>query len=332
MMLLSLTAAAVLAAAQPAPPDIRARLAAYEKQVQLTGRADPAALEAIGRLVLDRAKQSSKFPVWSEACASALVGVGGDCSTRLWVVLKSSARPLSMRAEAAAALIERGDTGAPAALFDAIRNLGAAQLAPLAPIIRLMPESRAVPLLIRVLESPAAADQVVGCRALGTIDAADVRGALAKAVASNAPGTEAWSVCMVARARLREPDAVTTLWGYGQELEGEDLLDAAKAMLDVGDDRGVDFLKLLTRRGSSQVQVAAAERLVDLDAETANRVADAKLHDPEPQVRAAALVVARRLKRVPSADIRGMLLDTAELVQLRAAELVMDWAKGAQSR
>jgi hypothetical protein len=44
------------------------------------------------------------------------------------------------------------------------------------------------------------------------------------------------------------------------------------------------------------------------------------------------LVLERQLNRSPSADVRAALTDSHELVQLRAAEAILDWAARERKR
>src|SRR4051812_877186 len=171
----------LLPVAQVPEPSIRARLEAYEHRE----RSDAAELSAIARSVIEQARRSTKFPVWSEACASPLVADSADCGPRLWKVVRDPKQPVTMRAEAAAALTERRDPDAVAALAEILNPLDAARLAPLVPIIGLLPTARAVPLLTRLSESSQSAHQQAACRALGTFDVPESRAALAKVVGAH---------------------------------------------------------------------------------------------------------------------------------------------------
>ena len=332
-MLLIISVLTMLAGGQPAaapaaPPsvaEIRTRLDAYEKHAQQTGSADPAALAPIARLAVTRALRSARFVDWTEACASNVVDAAADCRTRLWDVLNGTKESVARRAEAAAALMQLRDAKAADALVAVIKNLDTARLTPLAPIIGLMPESRALPFLLRLIESSSEASQVAACRALGRFDTPEVRAVLVKTVQAAPPGATVWATCMTARAKLKERDAVMSLWGYGRDLDGEAMLDVATVMIDAGDPRGMDFLRDLARRGTGRARLGAAERLVDDERELAIRSAELLVKDADPELRAAALVVERRLKRPPSATVRRMLADPDPVVGLRAAEVVLDW-------
>src|SRR5205823_1693563 len=104
-----LPAPAQPAAPPPAMADIRAKLAAYEKQAQASGRPDPQALAAIARLSVDRARRSTRFAEWSEACASPVEGNTAGCRAKLRAVLDNAKEPIARRAAAGAALVRRGD-------------------------------------------------------------------------------------------------------------------------------------------------------------------------------------------------------------------------------
>jgi len=318
---------ALQAAASPVrqPADIRARLDAYEKRTQQTNRPDPAALAEIGRLVIEQSRRSPKFQVWTEACASTVVAESHDCASRLRAILNRSTEPIERRAEAAAALIARGDTEAGAALHSALKTARTATLAPLAPIVALLPAADAVPLLTRLTASPSTAEQSVGCRYLGGFDTAEVRAAVTKVVDTNPPGTEPWLVCMIARARLRDVDA-RTVAGYGHTLQGEGLLYAAGVMLEVGDQESAEqILTDLTHRGSTGSRLAAATQLIGHKNEVAIPIIEAALRDPDRDIRAQAVAAERKLKRPPSVLVRGMLADGFEIVRIRAAEIALEW-------
>jgi hypothetical protein len=89
-MVLALVAALLLFVQSPTAPksapqsgtNVRARLDAYEKQAQQTGRPDPIALGEIGRLALEQARRSQTFRVWSEACGSTAAPESEDCGQR----------------------------------------------------------------------------------------------------------------------------------------------------------------------------------------------------------------------------------------------------------
>jgi HEAT repeat protein len=310
--------------------EIRTRLEAQERRTP-AGQPDAAIFGEIARLVFDRAAQSRNFPVWSEACASPFAVERQDCTSRLWSVLKNTGALVKDRATAGAALVSRKEPEATAALQSLVKGLETSQLAQIAHVLRALPDAQSVPLLARLLASPAPGEQVAACQVLGTISSVNVRPELQQAVAQAPPGTDVWNACMVARARLGEPDSVNTISGYSHHMSGDALLDAAEAMVAVGNEQGIDVLKKVGREASPMVQLAALEQLAVADSEYAARFAEPKLQDANPAVRAKALVVQRRLNRTPSASIRAMLLDKDELVQLRAAEVVLDWAARQKS-
>jgi hypothetical protein len=318
---------------RPTGTEIRTRLDAYEKQVQQTGRPDPAALGEIGRLVIEQERRSQTFRTWSEACGSTAAPDSDNCGPRLWAVLKAPGQPLSRRAEAGAALIARGDPEAAGALSEILKPIAPAVLAPLAPIVATMPAARAVPLLVRLSESSSTADQSAACRELGGFDKPEARAALAKVVAASAPGTEPWLLCQISRGRLREPDIPPgAIAGYGHTLQGDGLMFAAQTMAANGDDSARQVLTDLTHRGSFLSRVTAADLLIPLDRDAAIPIIEAGERDGDPQTRAKALDAERRLRRDPPAQVRRMLLDIDEVVRIRAAEVVLDNAQRAQTR
>jgi HEAT repeat protein len=328
---LSSEQARIPATPQTTLQEIRTRLEAEEKRTP-ADQPDPAIFGEIARLVFDRAAQSRSFPVWSEGCASKFAVERQDCTVRLWSVLKNTSAIVKDRATAGAALVNRKEPEATAALHGLVKGLDPRQLAQVARVLRALPDAQSVPLLAGLLSSPTPTDQVAACRVLGTIASVDVRPELQKAVAQAPPGTDVWNACMVARARLGEPDSVNTISGYTHYMSGDALLDAAEAMVTVGNEQGIDVLKKVGREASPMVQLAALEQLAGAESEYAARFAEPKLQDANRAVRAKALVVERRLNRTPSASIRAMLLDKDELVQLRAAEVVLDWAARQKSR
>ena len=315
---------------QPSPT-VRARLAVYERRISETGRHDPAELAAMARTVIDGNRRSQKFAVWSEACASTTVEDTSGCTNRLWAVFNGPDQPLVKKAEAGAALIARGDAKAADAMFTLFSRLDPPKLVPLVPIVAQLPATRAVPLLIRLTEVPHDSAQASACRALGAFDTPESRAALGRMAGAHPPGTRTWLLCMVARGRLREPDAQPALSGYGHTLGGDDLVDAAAAMAETGQD-ATQLLTDLTRRGSARGRIAAATALVERNPEAAIRVADESLGSPDPSIRAASLELERKLKREPSRRVRERLVDPAEGVQIAAAEVALDWAKRQQTR
>src|SRR5215831_21224774 len=99
----------VQASSVPAAADVRARLAAYEQRLARTQSPDPAELGDIARVVIEQARRSPKFAVWTEACASTVVPDSDTCGPRLWAVLNRQTETRAARAEAASALVARGD-------------------------------------------------------------------------------------------------------------------------------------------------------------------------------------------------------------------------------
>lgn len=325
-----LSAVVLIASLQPV--SVPARLDAYEAALARTGKPDPAALAAIAADVIVAARRSPSFVVWSEACASTLVPDDDRCATRLRAILERPTEAMRMRAEAASALIARGDARAAVVLADALRTATPAALAPLAPILAQMPARQAVPLLVRLSESPSTTDQSAACKYMGAFDDPAIREALKAVVARNPPGTDTWLYCMLARARLREPDTRNAAWGYGHTLQGEGQIDAGQVLLELGDDAGVQLLTDLTHRGPTSARLRAASLLVDHAPAAAIPVIEAAEQDPEPGLRADALSAERRLKRDPSKIVRTRLLDPNGVVQIRAAEVVLDWAARQRNR
>ncbi len=308
----------------PTMDEVNTRLKEYERQVD-QGKDNPASLAAVARMVVARAMNSRRFEIWSDVCLSGFAPEGGDCQARLQSVLRNRTAPLPERSAAGAALARRGDKAAVREFLDLVKGLPADQLADIAPDLRALPDAEATPLLLRVLHSPDAADQATACRVLGAIDTPEVRNELRAAVDRATPGQSTWNTCMVARARLGEPDSTIAISGYSRGMQGEDLLDASMAMLEIGNEQGDFLLRKLTREAPGVVRLKAAGQLVATDPGYAAKFAGIGLGDPDPKVRAEALVLERRLHRAPARSVRSKLIDPDGLVQTRAAEAILDW-------
>jgi hypothetical protein len=173
---------------------------------------------------------------------------------------------------------------------------------------------------------------MAACRVLGRYDRPDVYRAPEDAVGNAQGGSPVWSVCTVARARLRVPDALLKLNGAIRSLEGPDLLDAVRVMVDTGHEQADFLLRKVTREAPPVVRLQAAQYIVPSDAEYASGFAVRGLQDDNPKVRAQALVLERALARAPAAPVRYALTDADDLVQLRAAEAILAWADRLKNR
>ena len=312
------------ASVENAAIELKRRLVEYEARDEKSA----VALRPTAQLTLDLAVHSSVFQVWLEACTSPFTPTGGVCQDKLWRTVKEEKTPLVDRVRAAAALVRRGDKDAATVLSQLLPRLTNRELGAIATVVALLPTSSAAPVLLRLLSSEETTDKIAACRALGHVDTAEVRAALRAVVAQSSPSLQPWNACQIARARLKEPESVNTISGYSRYLEGEDLLDAAGAMLDIGNEQGGFLLRKLTREAPTLIQLQAAERLAESDPAAAARVTDAKLNDADPRARAQALSVERRLRRLAT-GVRSRLLDEDELVRVRAAEAVLAWAREA---
>lgn len=323
-----------LAASQrgPATPSIPARLNAYEAHVAQTGHPDAEALASIARAVIEQGRRSRTFDTWSTACASTLVPDNEACGSRLHAVLDAADQTLTARAAAAAVLLERGDASGGVDLARILEKTATPKLTSLAPVIAKLPAGAAVPLLVRLARSGSEAAEEAACRALGGFDDPRSRAALRDIVSARPPGTRTWLVCMIARARLREPDTAGALWGYGHDLPVDDQTYVAQAMVEVGHDSAGTLLTDLTHRGSPLTKVEAALLLAPADPAAAGAVAGDAETDPDPKVRAAALDVERQLHRAPSATVRRLLVDPAAAVRLKAADVCLKWAVTERNR
>jgi hypothetical protein len=321
---------AVAQAAGPARPsqdttsEIKALLAAYEKR-DPSLPPDPEALGKIARLVMAKAARSQTFRVWSEECASTFVSDTTTCDAKLQRALDDTTKPVAVRAAAGAVLMKHNAPKAVDSVFLLLKPLSAAQLTPLVGIVRQLPPDRAVPLLLRLLSASADANKIAACHELGAFDTPQVREGLQKAVTEAPPGLDVWKACTLARVRLQEPGTAGALNGITHESSADAALDAADVMADLGNENVIYVLQRIAHEGRPVSQMEAAARRADKDPAFAARLVDGRLGDPDPEVRAAALVAERRLKRAPSATVRRLLMDPAEIVQVRAAEAVLDW-------
>ena len=309
---------------QDSAGDIKALLTAYEKR-DPSLPPDPEALGKIARMVMAKAARSQTFRVWSEECGSSFVTDKAACDAKLQRVLDDKTKQLTMRAGAGAVLIKHQVPKAADRVFLLLKPLSPAQLTPLVGIVRQLPPDRAVPLLLRLLGSSADGDKVAACRELGTFDTPQVREALKTAAAAAPPGLQVWKACTLARVRLHEPDTAGAINGITHESGGDGLLDAIDVMSDLGNENVIYVLQRMAHEGRPLSQMEAAARLADKDPAFAARLVDSRLGDADPEVRAAALVAERRLKRTPSAAVLKLLIDPSEIVQVRAAEAVLDW-------
>ena len=324
---------ALTVAQAPAPPrpiraiesDIKALLTVYEKRDPGLPP-DPAALEKIARMVLAKSARSQLFGVWSEECASTFVTDKAACDAKLQRVLDDTAKPVPVRAAAGAVLMKHQVAKAADRVFQLLKPLSAAQLTPIVGIVRQLPADHAVPVLLKVLASSDDTIKMAACRELGGFDTPQVREALKKAVAEAVPGLEVWRACTLARVRLQEPDTAGAINGITHESGADALVGAADVMSELGNENVVYVLQRMAHEGRPLAQMDAAARLADKDPEFAARLVDGRLADPDPEVRARALVAERRLKRAPSAAVRKLLIDPVEIVQVRAAEAILDWA------
>ena len=317
-------------AATPARPpqggatDIKALLTAYEKR-DAALPPDPEALGKISRMVMAKAARSQTLRVWSEECASTFVTDQAACDAKLQRTLDDTTKPVAMRAAAGSVLIKHKVAKAADNVFALLKPLSAAQLTPMVGIVRQLPPDRAVPLLLRLLGSSGDSDKIAACQELGAFDTPQVREALKKAVTEAPPGLAVWKACTLARVRLKEPDTAGTINGITHEGGPDALLDAVDVMTDLGNENVIYVLQRIAHEGRPLSQMEAAARLADKDPAFAARLIDRRLADPDPEVRAAALIADRRLKRPPSAAVRRLLIDPAEIVQVRAAEAALDW-------
>jgi hypothetical protein len=322
----------VAQSAGPSLSNLRVRLAAYERHARETGREDPAELERIAGAVIEDARRSATFSVWTEGCGSTVIGPSSECRDRLWAVLNAPRESTSRRAAAAAALMSSGDAAAADALASLLMTAPPSSIAQLAATVEKMPAKRAVPLLVRLSESPDADHQSRACEGLSSFEAPESHATFTRIVDANAPGTPPWLVCMIARARLHEPTPPGAVAGYGSTLQGHGQLFAAKVMLEAGNDAAVQLLVDLTHRGSATDRLAVADLLVDAKPDAAIPVIDESAANPDAGVRATALRLERRLRRPPSKSVRSMLVDADGTVRVRAAEVAIDWARRAQNR
>ena len=332
VLFLGFAQAAVAPPARPTLGELRTRLGAYERKMAATGRPDAAELAAIANDVIEEGRRSATFSVWSQACASTMIPESADCSARLAAILNGPRETTTRRANAAAALIQKGDTAAAETVAGLLKPASLDMLTQLLPVIRQLPSRYAIPPLVRLSESPSPDDQGKSCEALSDFDVPEARTAVSKIVDQNPPGTPPWLLCMIARARLHEPTPPGAVAGYGDTLKGAGQLFAARVMLELGNDAAIQLLTDLTHRGDTTSRLIVADLLINAKPDAAIPVIETAEANPDPSIRAAALVSERRLNRAPSKTVRSMLVDTAGIVRLRAAEDVIEWAKRSQNR
>ena len=302
---------------------IRSRLAAYEVRLA-AGRAETGELAAIAKDVLQSTAASRNAHAVIQTCSSSFFA-DETCTAKLWEIARRTTAAFEERARAAAALARRGDKEAAGYLLQIVKPAPAARLAGVADALLTLPAERSVPLLEPLLQSKEPAAQTAACRILAKIDSAESRQAVRAFVAAAPRGTGPWHACMVASARLGDPEAHRMLRPLTHYMSGDDLVAAAEGLLPEDQDLAVSFLMQVTRESRGFPQLEAAERLAPFRPEIAADIMEYALASPEPELRAAALEVHRTLRLDPSKKVRDLLVDSNPLVQLRAGETVLAW-------
>jgi hypothetical protein len=308
----------------------RQRLAAYEQQVA-AGKADPAILGAIAAAVLEGNAASTNPIAMTEACASDFAK-HADCSVKLWALARRSNAPLVDRARAAAVLVRAKDKDAPQYVLDLAAKATRPQLVSIAPALAVLPPDASLPLLLPLLNSPDPAEMTTACRLMSDIDARETRQAIQAFLVTVPRGTQPWFACVLAAARLGDPEAQQTSRSITTYLGGLDLVAAADVVQSTDQELAVSLLLQATRQARGVVRLEAADRLVSLRPEVASNIVAETLRETDPELRAAALLVHRHLKIEPGPDVRALMLDSDAGVRLRAAEAVLDWVARQEDR
>ena len=271
------------------------------------GSEDRRELEQIARLGLRAAEEASAFEVWSEACASVFAQKAGNCEGRLRAAAGRRDAPLPQRAAAADILVRTGRPGAVELLLGIVKDLDPKGLACRGSSPRRASGSHGCPAararaVLAILERPCG-----GLQGLGAIDGGASRRALADAVASMPSGQPRMaSRCSVSRARLNEPDATWKLQGMSGYMSGEDLLDAADAMVAIGNTEG------RLRRAEGDAAGGRPRRNLGGAAAGApgpgggRAFVDGRLTGADPATRARLLEVEGLLHRAPSARCQAL--------------------------
>jgi hypothetical protein len=309
----------------PAEPSPQTRLADYEQQAS-TGKPDPAKLAAIAATVLQNITAGANAGPMIEACSSDFAKELSGCDARLSALAKRQTAALTDRAHAAAASIRRKQKDAAPLLLQLAKGANAAQLEGIAPALALLPATDSVPLVAPLLKSNNPSAITVGCRVLAEIDAAESREAIREFL--NVPmyqGTQPWFACTLAAGRLGDVEAQQTSRSISNYVHGYDLVIAADVLVARDEELAVSLLQQATREARGVTRLDAADRLVKLRPEVAQKIMEEGLDDQDPAVRAAALQVHRHLELEPSRRVRARLLDTDPEVRLRAAETILGW-------
>ncbi|HVL68401.1 MAG TPA: hypothetical protein VM364_14155 [Vicinamibacterales bacterium] len=318
--------------AQPASTELRARLAAFEQRTS-PAAGDEAELAAIADQVLrEAASHGATSDVVVLACSSDFAAANTACHDRLWRIARERSTAVHVRAEAAAALVRRGDKEASAALVELARGASARQLAAMAPSLLALPSELSLPIFSRMLSADEPAATTQACRALGEIDAFESRHAVQGFLAATPRGTGEWYACLLAAAELGDVSALQEVRFRTPYMRGVDLIAAGQVLLRVDQELGLSLLMQATRQGTDLLPLEAADRLAAARPDLARDIAEKALRSPDARARAGGLMVYRRLMLDPTPEVRSMLADADPSVRVRAAEVVLELRRKRASR
>jgi HEAT repeat protein len=300
-------------------PTIAELVAAYEARPDKRGE-DPRALAPIAEAVMLDARKHTDPSVRVAACTSPHGGDEQQCA--LEGIARDSRASLRARVTAAAHLINRR-RAEPALMEEVVKGASDAQLGAVADRIASAPPQASVPILRRLLESTSERTQIASARALSGLNAPGAAEALDQLSQNVMPGTPPWAAATSARARLGRVDALRILAGAQGHMQPEQRLDAARAMVESGDDRGVHVLMLITRNETGMTQLRAAELLHGKQDEIFAAVTAQALESADPLLRQEALRVLTETRQPLPSGIARFFLDPDHQVRVHAAEFVL---------
>jgi hypothetical protein len=303
--------------------EIAARLAAYERSVD-AGSAAAAELEALARAVITHVANATQPEAVVLACSSSIWMAEG-CPAKLWTVARARTVDIDARVRAAAALVTAKEPAAADFLVTMVKPLAPSRLPPVARFITVLKPEQSVPLLEPMLQAHDQAAETAACRALGTIDSAESRHAIAAYLSSPSaiPGMPATYACVLASAALGDPGNERMAGFIANSLNGESLIAAAEILMRSDRERAISHLQQVTRESVGLPRYEAAERLASIRPDVAKPIVEQGIRETDGHLRAAALEVHRALKLPASREVRALMVDPNPVVDLRAAEAVL---------
>jgi len=297
----------------------------YGRLTAITGQADPAALGAVSRAILDEEQRAADPLTRAESCRALLRAGVTPCRAVLQAGARDQAWPRLARLVAAAALAESNPSDA-RLLTEITGSLKGPDLAEVAAIIPDLPAAVAQPILNQFVASPLPELQCQGAMLLADFDTSASRQAL-KVLAS---GTGlARSAARFSLAQLGDPDQLRAVAAALPRLERADLYRAGRALAAAGDDRGIHALEDVIAGNDPALRLDAAAALARWSKERAQRVIEDALTDPAPHIRARALALIARFGWSPYGPVSRLLTDQNPVVRVRAAGICVRRADAA---